>query len=489
MKFELVFTSLLVGQQVASTKAASGLRGGNLSSRILTDDESEAIQRSLGEQQSELYNVNLPPDGGTRYINASEKWQPFASDFATSRYQALYTKAELEEAGMIVGCAIQSMSFRVAEKNTPNTFGIPNFRVSIGAITGKIIGSNPNDKRFSPVELSKCNSAAPYFTTEGWNSVRCMDGEGFVWDGSTSIIVETRHSGGSNGYNIHTDGVYTYNGEQGQVVTNYFNDQTGYFAHGTKAQIRFVCGEAAPSSTPSSTPTETPSATKTLSLPSAVPSVSPTDLLSVMPTESPSTTPSLSPTHSTAPSLTPSALPSTTTSNTPSVFPTKGPFVTTARITNRANQRRLARDSTSNRLAASSDYVASHDLDWTVKQIKCPERFHSQEACFTIENGDFILSADSYRRWPPSNYGQNVYLQHRDSVSEEDEIWVFRGYKIFSLTARVFLFADGHGSSGLGSPGNSIGGHPSSWSSRYWADWRIHSDRVLPRNDLPMRRV
>ncbi|MCJ8292658.1 MAG: T9SS type A sorting domain-containing protein [Crocinitomicaceae bacterium] len=162
------------------------------------------------------------------YVNYSELWQPFASDFTQARYQVLYTAAELSAQGLTTGSMITSVSFNIAEKNT--TTPISNFEVSVAQVPVTTIGNASNDFYIAPMTVVK--PAADYTTVLGWNDIP-FDSP-ISWDGVSSLLVQTCHSGGSNGTS-NTDGVYTYDVTGNtRVVSGYAQNCSalqGYYSH------------------------------------------------------------------------------------------------------------------------------------------------------------------------------------------------------------------------------------------------------------------
>jgi hypothetical protein len=176
---------------------------------------------------------------GVTYMNASELWQPFASDFFDSKYQVLYTASELAAAGLTAGSPISSISFNIAQKNTNSA--IPGFEVKAGFTAATSIGDVNNT--FSTASLTTVRAASPYTTVLGWNAISFSTP--VIWDGTSSLLIQTCHSGGNNG-STNTDGVYTYNTSGGtRVVSGYIqtcNSLTGLYTHNVVPQLR-ICSD------------------------------------------------------------------------------------------------------------------------------------------------------------------------------------------------------------------------------------------------------
>ena len=169
------------------------------------------------------------------YVNYSELWQPFASDFSQARYQVLYTATELSAQGLTPGSLITSISFNIADKNT--TTPISNFEVSVAQVPVTTIGNASNDFYITPMTVVR--PAAPYTTVLGWNEIPFSSV--VTWDGVSSLLVQTCHSGGSNGGD-NPDGVYTYDVTGGtRVVSGYFQsctDLQGLYSHSKLPELK-----------------------------------------------------------------------------------------------------------------------------------------------------------------------------------------------------------------------------------------------------------
>ncbi len=169
------------------------------------------------------------------YQNYTQRWQPFAADFTESKYQVIYTAAELTAAGLNAGDNINSIAFKIAEKRT--TQPVRNFQVGVALVSNTAF---PVVNQFLSNPLTIVRPAQDYTTVLGWNIIDFNST--VVWDGVSSLLVQTCHSGGSSG---DTDGVYLYDVTTNRVVTHYFSNcaaTTGLYTHGRIPQLLINSG-------------------------------------------------------------------------------------------------------------------------------------------------------------------------------------------------------------------------------------------------------
>jgi len=136
---------------------------------------------------------------GTATTLTGDQEQPTAFNNRWANYtsQTIYTKAELEAAGIMEG-PISALSYNL------NTLGDgatnPNFTVKIGTTTGVNFA---NTTFLSTAAFTTVFGPATYtHTATGWNTITFTTP--FIWDGESNIVIQTSMSGADSTNNSQT---------------------------------------------------------------------------------------------------------------------------------------------------------------------------------------------------------------------------------------------------------------------------------------------
>lgn len=165
--------------------------------------------------------------------------QPFNAKLAGKRSQMLYKAAELTAAGISPG-TITSVAFNMQKYSTRP---YQNLEIKMGttSVTNLVDEPATND-----VPTSTVKSLASYTTVGGWNNFT-LDAP-FVWDGTSSIVIEVCYNNGTADVNDHADRTIGYDdgstSTQGNLMwqdnINCGNPFTNvdYYSNGTKPQLQ-----------------------------------------------------------------------------------------------------------------------------------------------------------------------------------------------------------------------------------------------------------
>ncbi len=147
---------------------------------------------------------------------------PYKGYFGGSRSQSLYSKAELVAMGMTPGTPINKLSMNISAFSGPFTYN--SFSIKMKNTTSTFLTSTfetGTSSVLGPINYSIPATSSPFVITHNLNS-------NFVWDGSSSILVEFCFNNNNGG---------ATSGNSANVVSSTASNMANYFSADNNANV------------------------------------------------------------------------------------------------------------------------------------------------------------------------------------------------------------------------------------------------------------